>query len=145
MTRQRWMAVCFALGSTCFLIGPFPGYVQLVGESADAITFFLGSILFTLGGGLQSWLAWPERHNPDGGRAAWWAAIIQSAGTLFFNVTTYQALNVGPTSSGTTSSSGGPTGAGRSASSSRAGSPTPPRRAAPGCRGAAARVGGSRR
>jgi hypothetical protein len=100
MTRQRWMAVCFALGSTCFLIGPFPGYVQLVGESADAITFFVGSILFTLGGGLQSWLAWPERHTPDGGRAAWWAAIIQSAGTLFFNVTTYQALNVGPTSSG---------------------------------------------
>ena len=100
MTRQRWMAVCFALGSTCFLIGPFPGYVQLVGDSADAITFFLGSILFTLGGGLQSWLAWPERHNPDGGRAAWWAAIIQSAGTLFFNVTTYQALNVAPTSSG---------------------------------------------
>ena len=49
---------------------------------------------------MQSWLAWPERHNPDGGRAAWWAAIIQSAGTLFFNVTTYQALNVGPTSSG---------------------------------------------
>ena len=100
MTRLRWMAVCFALGSTCFLIGPFPGYVQLVGESADAITFFLGSILFTAGGGLQSWLAWAERHNPDGGRAAWWAAIIQSAGTLFFNLTTYQALNVGPTSSG---------------------------------------------
>ena len=99
MTRQRWMAVCFALGSTCFLIGPFPGYVQLVGESADAITFFVGSILFTLGGGLQSWLAWPERRDPDGGRAAWWAAIIQSAGTLFFNVTTYQAMDVGPTSS----------------------------------------------
>ena len=32
MTRVRWMALCFALGSTCFLIGPFPGYVQLVGE-----------------------------------------------------------------------------------------------------------------
>ena len=54
----------FALGSACFLIGPFPGYVQLVGESADAITFFVGSILFTAGGGLQSWLAWSERHSP---------------------------------------------------------------------------------
>ena len=75
-----------------------PGYAQLVGDSADAITFFVGSILFTLGGGLQSWLARPERRNPDGGRAAWWAAIIQSAGTLFFNVTTYQALDVAPTS-----------------------------------------------
>jgi hypothetical protein len=98
MTRLRWMALCFALGSTCFLIGPFPGYVQLVGESADAITFFVGSILFTLGGALQSWLAWPERRSPGGGRAAWWAAIVQSAGTLFFNVTTYQAIHTALTS-----------------------------------------------
>jgi hypothetical protein len=98
VSRRRWMALCFALGSTCFLIGPFPGYAQLVGESADAITFFVGSILFTAGGGLQSWLAWSERHSPDGGRAAWWAAIIQSAGTLFFNVTTYQAMHTALTS-----------------------------------------------
>jgi hypothetical protein len=99
MTRLRWMALCFALGSTCFLIGPFPGYVQLVGESADAITFFVGSILFTLGGALQSWLAWPEWRSPGGGRAAWWAAIVQSAGTLFFNVTTYQAMHTALSSS----------------------------------------------
>jgi hypothetical protein len=92
------MALCFALGSTCFLIGPFPGYAQLVGETTDAVTFFAGSILFTTGGALQSWLAWPERHMPDGGRAAWWSAIVQSAGTLFFNVTTYQALHVALTS-----------------------------------------------
>jgi len=99
MTRERWMALCFALGSTCFLIGPFPGYVQLVGDAADGVTFFVGSILFTAGGGLQSWLAWPERRLAGGGRAAWWAAIIQSAGTLFFNVTTYQAMHVALTSS----------------------------------------------
>ena len=86
------MAACFALGSTCFLIGPFPGYVQLVGDSADAVTFFVGSILFTAGGGLQSWLAWSGRRSP-GGRAGLWAAIVQSAGTLFFNVTTYQAMH----------------------------------------------------
>ena len=29
------MAVCFGLGSACFLIGPFPGYANLVGDSAD--------------------------------------------------------------------------------------------------------------
>jgi len=98
MTRQRWMAFCFALGSTCFLIGPFPGYADLVGDSADAITFFVGSILFTVGGGLQSWLARPELRRPGGGRAAWWAAIIQSAGTLFFNVSTYQAMHTAMTS-----------------------------------------------
>jgi hypothetical protein len=97
MSRRRWMALFFALGSVCFLVGPFPGYVQLVGDSADAITFFVGSILFTLGGALQSRLAWAERRSP-GGTAAWWSAIVQSAGTLFFNVTTYQAMHVALTS-----------------------------------------------
>ena len=99
MTRRRWMALSFALGSTCFLVGPFPGYAELVGDRADAVTFFFGSILFTVGGALQSWLAWPDRRSPDGGRAAWWASIVQSAGTLFFNVTTYQAMHVAVTSS----------------------------------------------
>src|ERR1700746_282368 len=94
MSRERWMAACFALGSTCFLIGPFPGYVQLVGESADGVTFFVGSILFTAGGALPSRLALSRRRPAGGGRAAWWAAIVQSAGTLFFNVTTYQAMHV---------------------------------------------------
>jgi hypothetical protein len=99
MTRRRWMAVCFALGSACFLIGPFPGYAQLVGDRADAVTFFVGSILFTIGGGLQSWLAWPGRRQAGNGRAAWFSAVIQSAGTLFFNVTTYQALHTALTNS----------------------------------------------
>ncbi len=94
---RRLMAGCFALGSTCFLVGPFPGYEELVGASADAITFFVGSILFTAGGTLQSRLAWSERHAPGGG-AAWWSAIIQSAGTVFFNVTTYQAMHTALTS-----------------------------------------------
>ena len=93
------MALCFALGSACFLIGPFPGYAKLVGETADAITFFAGSILFTVGGAVQSRLAWPGRRSPGEGRAAWWAAIIQSAGTLFFNLTTYEALHTAVTSS----------------------------------------------
>jgi hypothetical protein len=92
MTRARWMALFFVLGSACFLIGPFPGYAQLVGDRGDGITFFVGSVLFTIGGGLQSWLAWPTRRSRQGGRAGWWSALIQSAGTLFFNVTTFRAL-----------------------------------------------------
>jgi len=99
MTRRRWMALCFALGSTCFLIGPFPGYASLVGDAADGITFFVGSILFTIGGALQSWLAWPARHVHGEGRGGFWAALIQSAGTLFFNVTTYQAMHTAVSSS----------------------------------------------
>ena len=93
MSRERWMALLFALGSTCFLIGPFPGYAQLVGGRADAVTFFIGSLLFTAGGALQTLIAFPERRSPESGRAAWWTAAVQSAGTLFFNVTTYQALH----------------------------------------------------
>ena len=87
------MALFFALGSACFFIGPSPGYAQLVGASADAITFFVGSILFTAGGALQTWIAFPQRHSGAAGKAAFRAAAIQSAGTLFFNVTTYQALH----------------------------------------------------
>ena len=99
MRRERWMALFFALGATCFLIGPFPGYAQLVGASADADTFFVGSILFTAGGALQTFIAFPGRHSGASGRAAWRAAVIQSAGTLFFNVTTYQALQTSITNS----------------------------------------------
>jgi hypothetical protein len=81
------MAVFFAAGSACFLVAPFPGYAGLVGADADAATFFAGSILFTIGGMLQVSLAVRED------RAARWAAIVQSAGTLFFNASTYRALH----------------------------------------------------
>src|SRR4051812_8646101 len=91
--RARWMAWSFALGSLCFLVGPFPGYYELVGGTADALTFFVGSLLFTTGGALQSWLAFPQRREPGAGRSAWWSAIVQSAGTLLFNVSTFWALH----------------------------------------------------
>ncbi len=85
--RERWMALLFAAGSACFLIAPFPGYVDLVGPEVVAVTFFAGSLLFTAGGAMQTWLAVPERG------AALWAAAIQSAGTVCFNVTTFRALD----------------------------------------------------
>jgi YrhK-like protein len=93
MTRERWMGVCFAIGAACFLVGPFPGYASLVGDAADAVTFFVGSIFFTCGGALQSSLAFAHRHARGAGRAAWWAAVIQSAGTVFFNASTYRAMH----------------------------------------------------
>ena len=39
------------------------------------------------------WLTLRERAASSAGRAAWWAAVIQSAGTLFFNVTTFRAMD----------------------------------------------------
>jgi hypothetical protein len=86
--REFWMAALFAAGSLCFFAGPFPGYIDLVGPQADAATFFAGSLLFTGGGAIQTWLAYPARFG-----AEWWVAAVQSAGTLFFNVTTFMALS----------------------------------------------------
>jgi hypothetical protein len=93
------MAALFAAGSACFVVGPFPGYANLVGERADAVTFVVGSILFTTGGALQSIIAFPERRGSAAGRSAWWAAAIQSVGTVFFNVTTFRALHTALSSS----------------------------------------------
>ena len=42
-----WIGVLFAFGSTCFFVGPFPGFVELVGSQVDGIVFFVGSIFFT--------------------------------------------------------------------------------------------------
>jgi hypothetical protein len=67
MSRERWMALFF-VGSGCFLTGPFPGYAQLVGATADAVTFFIGSIQFTAGGALQTSIAFPERRSGAAGR-----------------------------------------------------------------------------
>jgi hypothetical protein len=86
------MAGAFAIGASCFLLAPFPGFAEVVGDRADAITFFVGSIFFTTGGALQSAIAWPGRGSGPAGRAAWRAAIVQSAGTLFFNRSTFGAL-----------------------------------------------------
>ena len=94
------MALLFAAGSACFLVGPFPGYARLVGATAVGVTFFVGSILFTGGGALQSLLAFPGRRTPGAPRAAWRAAVVQSAGTLFFNVTTFHALTTLPSQAG---------------------------------------------
>src|SRR5947209_4450333 len=79
--RVLVMAVGFAVGSACFVVAPFPAYLQLVGERADAITFFVGSIFFTLAGVVQTVSAWPGRRTDPGGWAAWWSAAVQSAGT----------------------------------------------------------------
>jgi hypothetical protein len=100
-----WIGVLFAIGSTCFLIAPFPGYEQLVGSAVDGVTFFIGSIFFTSAAALQFIEAANADRGPDGhGRRAlqllsleprridWWSSIIQLVGTLYFNVDTFRAM-----------------------------------------------------
>ena len=91
MTRDRTISILFMIGSACFALGAVPGYAGAVGVTADGVTFFIGSLFFTsagLGQFLQSDTAGGRRRrNRD-----WWAAAIQLAGTLFFNVSTLLTL-----------------------------------------------------
>ena len=82
------IGILFAIGAACFVIGPIPGYVQHVGSSADGVTFFVGSIFFTSAALLQ----FATTRLAGGGRADWWAGGIQFAGTLFFNISTWEAM-----------------------------------------------------
>jgi hypothetical protein len=90
-----WVAVLFIIGSTCFAIGPMPGYLSLVGYNADAITFFIGSIFFTSAALLQyiEVEVTPDVADPRARRLDWWAAAVQFVGTLWFNVTTFAAIH----------------------------------------------------
>ncbi len=82
-----WSAVLFIVGSACFAIGPFPGFVQLVGAAADAAVFFAGSLCFTAASALQCVITGFVPRRMD-----WWAAVVQLAGTVFFNISTFAAL-----------------------------------------------------
>jgi hypothetical protein len=102
------IAWLFMLGASCFALGAIPAYMRAVGASADAMTFFVGSIFFTSASycqllqaqspGMtgvdeqrqhtriqaQSW-AWRPRDKN------WLAAATQFPGTLFFNISTFAA------------------------------------------------------
>lgn len=90
----RAMGAFFGLGSLCFVVAPLNVYDTAVGAHADALTFFSGSILFTLGGASQCLLAAPERPDRPTGLANWRTAWIQSVGTLVFNLMTLTAITV---------------------------------------------------
>jgi hypothetical protein len=81
-----WIASLFIVGSTCFALGAFPPYATWVGATGDGITYFVGSLFFTAAAAVQFWQA----H----GRTAWWAGLVQLVGTVFFNRSTFQALNL---------------------------------------------------
>jgi hypothetical protein len=85
------MAAGFAVGSACFFIGPFPGFVQLVGSGADGVVFFAGSVFFTLAAGLEL-REGTLRLGRWASDPSWWSAAIQFVGTLLFNVDTFDAM-----------------------------------------------------
>lgn len=103
-----WTGLLFMIGSSCFALGAAPGYASMVPAAVVGITFFVGSIFFTSAGYLQflqsingsetvleehgwRWFA----AQPD--RVDWWACAVQSVGTLWFNVNTFNAMKTGLT------------------------------------------------
>lgn len=103
--RLGWrIAALFMAGSFLFALGSFPLYAQLVDPGTVAITFVVGSILFTTAG----YSAFFEEVNrPDPGtdayprtrywawmphRILWWAAGVQLVGAALFNFNTIDAM-----------------------------------------------------
>ncbi|MFT2815576.1 hypothetical protein [Leifsonia sp. A12D58] len=92
LRREAWG---FAIGSVCFLIGAVPFYALAVGTPIDDVTFFIGALFFTAAAFIQLSLSGrrPPHHamnRPDA--FDWWGAAVQFLGTLFFNVSTTEAL-----------------------------------------------------
>jgi hypothetical protein len=92
LRREAWG---FAIGSIFFFVGAVPFYAEWAGAVVVGVTFFMGSLFFTAAGFIQLSLSGrrpPRRGTSTADRYDWWAAAIQFAGTLFFNVSTWQAL-----------------------------------------------------
>lgn len=91
-----WIGLLFAIGSTCFVLGPVPAYESLVGGEATAVTYFVGSLFFTSAAYLsylqvvresdRRWFGWTPHEM------GFWATAIQLVGTLYFNVMTFLSL-----------------------------------------------------
>jgi hypothetical protein len=102
-----WIAILFMLGSACFAFGPLPFYLEAVGSTGDAVTYFVGSIFFTTAalcqlietGVAPRSLTRHATHRArrllaiEARRIDWWACSVQLAGTLFFNVTTARSIH----------------------------------------------------
>ena len=93
----------FAVGSFLFGLGTVPAYVNAVGATPDAVTFFIGSLFFTSAGFLQYREAVDAAPRRPGaarrkvfvflpGQIDWQATAVQLVGTLEFNVSTFAAI-----------------------------------------------------
>lgn len=94
LRREAWG---FAVGSSLFALGAVPWYADAVGLVATNATFAAGAVFFTLAAFIQLALSGrrpPRRESTRADHADWWAAAVQFAGTLLFNLSTITALLV---------------------------------------------------
>jgi hypothetical protein len=87
-----WIAALFMIGSACFAVPSVPGVAAVAGPAWCGLTYFVGSIFFTSAAALVTvGLARSGAlASLDG-----WAAMIQLAGTLWFNLNTFHAMTEG--------------------------------------------------
>ncbi len=99
-----WIAVLFMIGSICFAVGSAPGVSSVLPPGVVGAIVFTGSLFFTSAGysqfveavnagrsGRTRLVAWqPSRID-------WWATAVQLAGTIWFNVDTFFAMQTGLT------------------------------------------------
>ena len=100
--RTWWTAVLFLVGSACFAAAAIPGLGSIVAADVLAAVFFVGSLFFTSAAFLQYLQAAGAPASLASGsriplgwtsaRVDRLAAVVQLAGTLWFNVNTWDAL-----------------------------------------------------
>ncbi len=109
-----WIAVLFAIGSSCFAVAAIPTLATSVGSRTDNLIYFVGSIFFTTAGLLlYGQVVGVDSPGSIGAGARahrlfvfrprqidWSAAVIQSVGTIFFNISTGHAVAVSYSSAG---------------------------------------------
>ena len=81
------MAVLFVVGAACFTLGGIVTQWSAVSRPAIGYVFFVGSIFFTAAAALQ------YAESLGSGRGIdWMSSLVQLAGTILFNVSTFAAL-----------------------------------------------------
>jgi hypothetical protein len=102
-----WMGALFAVGSTCFAVAAIASQWASASRPAIGITYFVGSVFFTVAAYLQYSEAVNVEHGPMRGprrwrptsweprRIDWLASAIQLAGTVLFNISTFEAMRRG--------------------------------------------------
>ena len=80
MTRERWMALCFALGSVCFFVGPFPGYASSSATPPTPSRSSSGRSCSRSAARCRAGLPGPRGARPPAGARRGGPPSIQSAG-----------------------------------------------------------------
>ncbi len=102
----KWISWLFMIGSACFAVASIPMLASVVSDGVIGTTYFVGSLFFTSASLLVAATTWHDiREGRDSptvrwaalGSLAWWAAMIQLVGTLWFNINTFNAMQEGLT------------------------------------------------